>query len=78
VTHELLIFGAPKAGTPLMQAASTTAIDLPLKALICQDESGKVWLGWNTPEYLQQRHGFPEELVKNIAGVSNLLQKAAE
>jgi uncharacterized protein (DUF302 family) len=74
---KLLIFGNPKGGTPLMQAAPSTAIDLPLKALIWQDAEGKVWLTYNDPAYLQQRHGFPAELVANIAGVSGLLEKAA-
>jgi uncharacterized protein (DUF302 family) len=75
---KLLTFGSPKGGTPLMQAAPTAAIDLPLKALVWEDESGKTWIAWNTPEYLQQRHGFPAELIKNISGVSSVLRKAAE
>jgi uncharacterized protein (DUF302 family) len=75
---QLLIFGSPKAGTPLMVAAPRLAIDLPLKALAWQDEQGKVWLSYNSPEYLQQRHGFPEELMKNIAGIAALVQKAVE
>ncbi|HZE26332.1 MAG TPA: DUF302 domain-containing protein [Terriglobales bacterium] len=75
---QLLIFGSPKGGTPLMQAAPTVAIDLPLKALVWEDEHGKVWITHNSPEYLQQRHGFPEELVKNIAGAGALIQKAVE
>jgi uncharacterized protein (DUF302 family) len=70
---QLLIFGSPKGGTPLMVAAPRLAIDLPLKALAWQD-----WLSYNTPEYLQERHGFPAELMKNIAGVSALIQKAVE
>jgi len=75
---QLLIFGSPKGGTPLMVAAPSVAIDLPLKALAWEDERGKVWLSYNDPEYLQQRHGFPVELLKNIAEVSALLQKAVE
>ena len=75
---QLLIFGSPKGGTPLMVAAPRLAIDLPLKALAWQDEQGQVWLSYNSPEYLQQRHGFPAELMKNIAGVSALIQKAVE
>jgi len=75
---QLLIFGSPKGGTPLMQAAPTVAIDLPLKALVWEDEHGKVWITHNSPEYLQQRHGFPEELVKKIAGAGALIQKAVE
>src|ERR1700688_4430837 len=75
---QLLIFGSPKGGTPLMVAAPRLAIDLPLKALAWQDEQGKVWLSYNSPEYLQQRHGFPTELLKNIAGIGALIQKAVE
>ncbi|MGB8013291.1 MAG: DUF302 domain-containing protein [Terriglobales bacterium] len=75
---QLLIFGSPKAGTPLMVAAPRLAIDLPLKALAWQDEQGQVWLSYNSPEYLQQRHGFPPELLKNIAGIGGLIQKAVE
>src|SRR5579863_1804550 len=75
---KLLIFGSPKAGTPLMQAAPTLAIDLPLKALFWQDADGKVWLTYNDPAYLQRRHGVPAELLPNIAGVSRLLAMAVE
>jgi len=75
---KLLIFGSPKAGTPLMQAAPTVAIDLPLKALFWQDAEGKVWLTYNDPAYLQRRHGIPAELLPNIAGVSGLFAKAVE
>jgi uncharacterized protein (DUF302 family) len=71
---ELIIFGSPKAGTPLMVAAPTLAIDLPLKALVWEDASGKVWVSYNTAEYLKQRHNIPEELVKNIAVIGPLLQ----
>jgi uncharacterized protein (DUF302 family) len=75
---ELLIFGSPKQGTPLMVASPTLAIDLPLKALAWEDASGKVWLSYNTPEYLKQRHNIPDDLLKNISGVGALLQKALE
>jgi uncharacterized protein (DUF302 family) len=75
---QLLIFGNPKGGTPLMVAAPRLAIDLPLKALAWQDDQDQVWLSYNSPEYLQQRHGFPAELVKNIAGIGALIQKAVE
>ena len=75
---QLLIFGSPKGGTPLMVAAPRLAIDLPLKALAWQDEQGKVWLSYNSPEYLQQRHGFPTELIKNVAVIGALVQKAVE
>lgn len=75
---QLLIFGSPKAGTPLMIAAPTLAIDLPLKALVWEDGEGKVWITYNSPEYLQQRHGIPVDLVKNVAGVGALVEKAVE
>ena len=75
---QLLIFGSPKAGTPLMVAAPSLAIDLPLKALAWEDAQGKVWLSYNAPEYLQQRHGIPCDLLKNIAGAGALLEKAVE
>ena len=75
---KLLIFGSPKGGTPVMGAAPTIAIDLPLKALVSQDESGQVWVTYNTPEYLQQRHDVPGDLVKNISGVGALVAKAVE
>src|ERR1700687_663271 len=75
---QLLIFGSPKGGTPLMVAAPRLAIDFPLKALAWQDERGQVWLSYNSPEYLQQRHGFPADLLKNIAGIGALIQKAVE
>ncbi len=75
---KLLIFGSPKGGTPLMQAAPSLAIDLPLKALFWQDADGKVWLTYNDPSYLQQRHNFPAELLPNIAGVGALFSKAVE
>ena len=75
---KLLIFGSPKGGTPVMVAAPSIAIDLPLKALVSEDETGKVWVSYNAPEYLQQRHGVPQELVKNIAAVGALVAKAVE
>jgi len=75
---KLVIFGNPKGGTPLMIAAPSLAIDLPLKALIWEDESGKVWITYNSPEYLQQRHGVPEDLIKNIAVAGALAAKAVE
>ena len=75
---KLLIFGSPKGGTPLMQAAPTLAIDLPLKALFWQDGDGKVWLTYNDAAYLQRRHNFPTEMLPNIAGVSALFGKAVE
>lgn len=75
---KLLIFGSPKGGTPLMQAAPSIAIDLPLKALFWEDADGKVWLTYNDPAYLQQRHNVPPELLRNIAGLNALFAKAVE
>jgi uncharacterized protein (DUF302 family) len=72
---QVVIFGSPRGGTPLMIASRTIAIDLPLKALIWQDDGGKVWVSYNSLEYLQQRHQVPDDLVKNIAGIGTLLQK---
>ena len=71
---QLVIFGSPKGGTPLMVASPTLAIDLPLKALVWEDAGGKVWVSYNNAEYLKQRHNIPEELVKNIAVIGPLLQ----
>jgi uncharacterized protein (DUF302 family) len=71
---ELIIFGSPKGGTPVMVASPTLAIDLPLKALVWQDAGGKVWLSYNSAEYLKQRHNIPDDLVKNIALIGPLLQ----
>ena len=75
---KLLIFGNPKAGTPLMVATPTIAIDLPLKILVWEDNGGQVRISYNNPSYLQNRHGLPEELVQNIAVVSTLATAAAE
>ena len=75
---KLLIFGSPKAGTPLMVAAPTLAIDLPLKALVWEDEVGKVWLTYNSPDYLRERHDVPSELIKNLEGAGLLMERAVE
>jgi len=75
---KLLIFGSPKAGTPLMLAAPSIAIDLPLKILIWEDGQGKAWVSYNSPAYLQERHGLPQELMQNIAVVETLAAKAGE
>jgi uncharacterized protein (DUF302 family) len=75
---KLLIFGSPKAGTPLMQAAPSVAIDLPLKILVWEDAQGATWLSYNTPEYLRERHNIPAELMQNVAVVEALAAKAAE
>jgi uncharacterized protein (DUF302 family) len=74
---KLLIFGKPKAGTPLMLASPSTAIDLPLKMLVWEDAARKVWISYNSPEYLQKRHGFPEDLLPNISVVRKLASEAA-
>ena len=73
---KLVMFGNPKAGTPLMLAAPSVAIDLPLKLLVWEDAQGKVWLSYNSPAYLQQRHGVPEALLPNIAVVEALARAA--
>ena len=75
---KLLIFGNPKAGTPLMLAAPRIAIDLPLKILIWEDAQGKVWVTYNSPVYLQERHGLPAELLPNISVIEALAKTAAE
>ena len=74
----VLIFGSPKAGTPLMVTAPSLAIDLPLKALVAEDAVGKVWVTYNDPEYLGGRHGVPAELIKNLAGAGVVIGKAVE
>ena len=75
---KLLIFGNPKGGTPLMLAAPSIAIDLPLKILIWEDEQGKVWVSYNTPEYLAERHHLPPQLIQNIAILATLAGNIAE
>ncbi len=75
---KLLIFGSPKAGTPLMLAAPSIAIDLPLKILVWEDSQAKVWVSYNSPEYLKDRHDLPQELLQNIAVVETLATKAGE
>jgi uncharacterized protein (DUF302 family) len=74
----LMVFGNPKGGTPVMIAAPGSALDLPLKVLFSQDADGKVWLSYNTPEYLAERHDIPADLVKNIAGIRGLVPAAAK
>jgi len=75
---KLLIFGNPKAGTPLMLAAPSVAIDLPLKILVWEDAQGRTWLSYNSPAYLQERHGVPQALLPNIAVVETLVRAAGE
>ncbi len=73
---KLLIFGHPKAGTPIMIAAPSAAIDLPLKLLVSQDIEGTVWLSYSNPTDLQIRHNIPEELMQLFAVVESLAKKA--
>jgi uncharacterized protein (DUF302 family) len=73
---ELLIFGNPKGGTPLMVAEPTIGIDLPLKAMAWEDRDGKVWLSYNAPEYLQDRFSIGDDLIKNISVIGGLIEQA--
>jgi len=73
---KLLIFGNPKSGTPLMVASPTVAIDLPLKALVWQDDNAKVWLSYNSPDYLKKRHAIPDDLLQNISGIGPICAEA--
>lgn len=75
---ELLIFGNPKGGTALMVARPTVAIELPMKALAWEDKDGKVWLTYNAPELLKERHGVPAELAARLEPVGKLLEQAVE
>src|SRR5690349_11969974 len=75
---KLLIFGSPKAGTPVMLAAPRSALDLPLKILVWEDSEGRVKISYNSPEYLKARHGLPQEMLASIAVVETLSAKAAE
>src|ERR1700694_3578519 len=73
----LVMVGNPKAGAPLIDASPTVAIDLPLKILAWQDAQGQCWVAYNETEYLQLRHGFPPELMQNIAALGALAAAAA-
>ena len=75
---KLFVFGNPKAGTPVMLASPSSAIDLPLKILIWEDANDKVWITYNSPIYLQERHNIPPELLQNIAVIEPLAKKVAE
>lgn len=75
---KLFVFGNPKAGTPVMLASPSSAIDLPLKILIWEDANDKVWVTYNSPIYLQERHNIPAELLQNIAVTEPLAKKATE
>jgi uncharacterized protein (DUF302 family) len=74
---KLVIFGSPKAGTPLMLATPSIAIDLPLKLLIWEDKNGSVWISYNAPAYLMARHGLPQDLLANIAVIEKLAAAVA-
>ena len=73
---KLLIFGNPKAGTPVMLAAPSSAIDLPLKILVAEDKDGGVWMFYNSPEFLQRRHAIPDELLPALEAVSKVVEAA--
>ena len=75
---KLVLFGNPSAGTPMMVAAPTVAIDLPMKALIWQDEAGRVLVSYNTADYLRSRHGVPEDLLKGVSSAGALLEMAVD
>lgn len=75
---KLLIFGNPRAGTPLMIASPSIALDLPLKMLVAEDPNGKVWISYNDAEYLRARHNLSQELLQNLAVTDMLAAKAAE
>ena len=73
---QLLLFGNPQSGTPLMVAEPTIALDLPLKALAWEAADGKVWLSYNDPDYLKQRFSLSDALVRNIAVITPLIHQA--
>ena len=75
---QLLIFGNPKTGTPMMNSSPSIGLDLPLKVLAWEDRNGKVWLSYNSPDYLQQRYDLKEEFVKNLAAVGMLVDEAVK
>lgn len=74
--EQLLIFGNPKAGTPLMLAAPPAGLDLPLKVLAWETADGKVWVGYNDPAYVVHRYGLPEKLAENLAAVVPIIERA--
>ncbi|HUO19030.1 MAG TPA: DUF302 domain-containing protein [Steroidobacteraceae bacterium] len=76
--EQLLIFGNPRAGTPLMQAEAVAGLDLPLKALIYEDGAGTAWIAWNDPAYIVGRHALPAALAANLAAVTPLIERAAQ
>ncbi|MFZ0870012.1 MAG: DUF302 domain-containing protein [Rhodanobacter sp.] len=76
--EQMLIFGSPKGGTPLMQQAPTAGLDLPLKALVWEDDQSATWVAYNTPDYILQRHGLPPAMSANLSGAISLLQQISE
>ena len=74
--EQMLIFGNPKAGTPLMLAVPAVGLDLPLKVLVWEAADGKVWAAYKDPQYVVQRYGLPPELAANLAAVVPLLERA--
>lgn len=75
--EQMLIFGNPRAGTPLMEAEPAVGLDLPLKALAYEDPTGKIWVAWNDPQYIVRRHGLAAALAANLAAVVPLIERAA-
>jgi uncharacterized protein (DUF302 family) len=75
--EQMLVFGNPKAGTPLMQAEPLAGLDLPVKALVFEDASAKTWVAWNDPNYIVRRHGLAAPLAANLAAVVPLIERAA-
>jgi uncharacterized protein (DUF302 family) len=75
---EVLIFGNAKGGTPLMQAAQTIGIDLPLKALVWRDEAGVTWLGYNDPAWLAQRHDIGPGAAATVTALATVLRALAQ
>jgi len=75
---KLIIFGNPQAGTPLMLASPKVAIDLPLKILVSEDTLGRIWVSYNSPEYLEQRFNFPSDLLKHISAIEGLARLATQ
>jgi uncharacterized protein (DUF302 family) len=73
----LLIFGNPRSGTPVMIASPSAAIDLPLKVLVWEDVEGRVWISYNSPRYLKERHQIPEDVMGNLAGIESICEQAA-
>jgi uncharacterized protein (DUF302 family) len=77
-SEQLLVFGNPRAGTPLMQAEPVVGLDLPFKALVFEDAGGKTWVAWNDPQYIVRRHALPAALAASLAAVVPLIRRAAE